>query len=77
MHCSCLASNGRCVGGPLFICQLSVGSLLRIVCTAVLGKMAGAQVFAFSLFLILTVHGSEVGKLSYMSLSVYCPGNHW
>ena len=27
-------------------------------------KMAGAQVFAFSLFLILTVHGSEVGKLS-------------
>ena len=47
----------------LFICQLSVGSLLRIVCTAVLGKMASAQVFAFSLFLILTVHGSEVGKL--------------
>lgn len=61
----------------LFICLLSVGNLLRIVCTAVLGKMAGAQVFAFSLFLILTVHGSEVGKLSCMILCVSCLSNHW
>ena len=51
----------------LFMCQLSVGSLLRTVCVAVLGKMAGTQVFVVSLFLILTVHGSEVGKLDLVS----------
>ena len=50
----------------LFIFQLSVGSLLRIV---LIGKMAGAQVFAFCLFLILTVHGSEVGKPAWIAFS--------
>ena len=46
-----------------FICPLSAGSLLRIVCT-LSGKMASAQVFAFTLFLVLSVHGSEVGESS-------------
>ena len=45
-----------------FILGVPAGSLLRIVYTLV-GKMASAQVFAFTLFLVLSVHGSEVGKL--------------
>ena len=44
-----------------FILGIPAGSQLRIVCTLV-GKMASAQVFAFTLLFILSAHGSEVGK---------------
>ena len=50
-----------------FILGVPAGSLLRMVCTLV-GKMASVQVFVFTLFLVLSVHGSEVGKPVMMSL---------
>lgn len=62
MSCGFMASSvGMGVSSMLSLGQLLAGTLCRVVGTFV-GKMAGPFAIVLSLFLVLSVHGSTVGK---------------